>query len=661
MKKLSYLLLLIFSLSVAILRAQNHWTVSGSYRDQGVVYAEIVNNENAPADFYEVGAFIDGECRGAAEAGPQGQPYFFYLNIGGDPSQDNGKDITFKVYNKQTQKEYVLKPESDLKWASGNLAGNPNILFKLYLTVPTAIALPANIELNVGETLNLRQLVSVTPADAVLPEGKLNWSLGNYPNVASIDANDVLTALVPIENAELYLRLSNNPSDTSRVETMTYLTIIDPVVLMDHFDIDIGETIRDKVTDIVLTPQPADATIDVDKISVEVKPVSGLPDGWNFADVIPEAGDQTGLRFSATPLLPGKATVVVSYDGQPAGSKDIDVGMPFSVKEGWQWITLTNTSIGAGELKNVFGTGLVEIRSQGELLYNDPQSGYFGSISETGIRQNECYKVKMTENRSYILYGTNLNLNASTASLGKGWTWIHSPYNYDRRLADVLLGSFTEGDRVVSKNDGFAEYSAGRWQGTLSLMRAGEGYMFFNGGGNETLLSYPGEAQMTQGNDAAAKSATMDAEWNYDAAGFSDNMSMVAQLKDVGYPDNYTIGAFVGNECRGEGKAIDGHLFITIHGNLGEKVNFVARNKATNECFTVEENVVLQRNLGSIHHPFLLNLGNQTTGIEAVTPNLSTRQSRSWNLQGVEMPVGTPQKSVRLMRHSDGTTLKIAK
>lgn len=660
MKKLliSSIILLV---SVCGLKAQTHWTVAGSYRDQGVVYAEIVNNENAPADFYEVGAFIDGECRGAAEAGPQGQPYFFYLNIGGDPSLDNGKDITFKVYNKQTQKEYVVKPESDLKWASGNLAGNPNILFKLYLTVPTAIALPANIELNVGETLNLRQLVSVTPADAVLPEGKLNWSLGNYPNVASIDGNDVLTALVPIENAELYLRLSNNPSDTSRVETMTYLTIIDPVVLMDHFDIDIGETIRDKVTDIVLTPQPADATIDVDKISVEVKPVSGLPNGWNFAEVTPEPGDQTGLRFSATPILPGKATVVVSYDGQPAGSKDIDVGMPFSVKEGWQWITLTNTSIGAGELKNVFGTGLVEIRSQGELLYNDPQSGYFGSISETGIRQNECYKVKMTQNRSYILYGTNLNLNASTASLGKGWTWIHSPYNYDRRLADVFLGSFTEGDRVVSKNDGFAEYSAGRWQGTLSLMRAGEGYMFFNGGGNETMLSYPGEAQMTQGNDAAAKSATMDAEWNYDAAGFSDNMSMVAQLKDVGYPDNYTIGAFVGNECRGEGKAIDGRLFITIHGNLGEKVNFVARNKATNECFTVEENVVLQQNLGSIHHPFLLNLGNQTTGIEAVNPNLSTRQSRSWNLQGVEIPLGMPQKGVRLMRHSDGTTLKIAK
>ena len=655
MKKLSYLLLLILSLSVASLRAQSHWTVAGSYRDQGVVYAEIVNNENAPADFYEVGAFIDGECRGAAEAGPPRQPYFFYLNIGGDPSQDNGKDITFKVYNKQTQKEYVLKPESDLKWASGNLAGYMNILFKLYLTVPTAITLPANIELNVGETLNLRQLISVTPADAVLPEGKLNWSLGNYPNVASIDGNDVLTAQQSITSAELWLFLDDN------VTAMANLTINDPVIPLDHFDINVGETIRGKESAIALTPQPADATIDAAKISVEVKPVSGLPDGWNFADVIPEAGDQTGLRFSATPILPGKATVVVSYDGQPAGSKDIDVGMPFSVKEGWQWITLTNTSIGAGELNNVFGTGLVEIRSQGELLYNDPQSGYFGSISETGIRQNECYKVKMTENRSYILYGTNLNLNASTASLGKGWTWIHSPYNYDRRLADVLLGSFTEGDRVVSKNDGFAEYSAGRWQGTLSLMRAGEGYMFFNGGGNETLLSYPGEAQMTQGNDAAAKSATMDAEWNYDAAGFSDNMSMVAQLKDVGYPDNYTIGAFVGNECRGEGKAIDGRLFITIHGNLGEKVNFVARNKATNECFTVEENVVLQRNLGSIHHPFLLNLGNQTTGIEAVTPNLSTRQSRSWNLQGVEMPVCTPQKSVRLMRHSDGTTLKIAK
>lgn len=660
MKKQLFLLLVLL-MSVASLSAQSHWTVAGSYRDNPmIIEASFITNVNYSITVYEFGAFIDGECRGTAVYSGGRLPSI-QLFIGGDANLDQGKTITFKVYNSQTYQEFVITPERELTWVSGDNVGSYNLPFLFYLTVPTAIALPQRIELNVGETLNLRQLVSVTPADAVLPEGRLNWSLGNYPNVASIDANDVLTALVPVVDAELYVRLSNNAMDTSKVETMTYLTINNPVIPLDHFDIDVGETISDKVTTIVLTPQPADANIDINKLSLKVTPAIEIPNGWNFADVTPEPGDQTGLRFSMTPVLPGKATVTVSYDGQAAGSKEIDVGMPFSLNEGWQWITLTNANIGAVELKDVFGTGLVEIRSQRELLYNDPQSGYFGSISETGIRQNECYKVKMTENRSYILYGTNLNLNASTASLGKGWTWIHSPYNYDRRLADVLLGSFTEGDRVVSKNDGFAEYANGRWQGTLSLMRAGEGYMFFNSGGNETLLSYSGEALMAQGNDAAAKSATMDAEWDYDSAGFSDNMSMVAQLKDVGYPDNYTIGAFVGNECRGEGKVINGRLFITVHGNQGEMVNFVARNKATNECFTVEENVVLQQNLGSIRQPIMLNLGNQTTGIDAVKSNLSTEHSRNWNLQGVELPVNTPQKGVRIVHLSDGTTLKIAK
>ena len=660
MKKQLFLLLVLL-MSVASLSAQSHWTVAGSYRDNPmIIEASFITNVNYSITVYEFGAFIDGECRGTAVYSGGRLPSI-QLFIGGDANLDQGKTITFKVYNSQTYQEFVITPERELTWVSGDNVGSYNLPFLFYLTVPTAIALPQRIELNVGETLNLRQLISVTPADAVLPEGRLNWSLGNYPNVASIDANDVLTALVPVVDAELYVRLSNNAMDTSKVETMTYLTINNPVIPLDHFDIDVGETILDKVTTIVLTPQPADANIDIDKLSLKVTPATEFPNGWNFADVTPEPGDQTGLRFSMTPILPGKATVTVSYDGQAAGSKEIDVGMPFSLNEGWQWITLTNANIGAGELKDVFGTGLVEIRSQRELLYNDPQSGYFGSISETGIRQNECYKVKMTGKRSYILYGANLNLNASSASLSKGWTWIHSPYYYDRQLADALIGSFNEGDCVVSKNDGFAEYSAGRWQGSLSLIRAGEGYMFFNSSGNEAVLNYQGEGLMAQGNEASAKSMTIDAEWSYDAAGFSDNMSMVAQLKDVGYPENYTIGAFVGNECRGEGKVINGHLFITVHGNQGEMVNFVARNKATNDCFTIEENVVLQQNLGSIRQPIMLNLGNQTTGIDAVKSNLSTEHSRNWNLQGVELPVNTPQKGVRIVHLSDGTTLKIAK
>lgn len=654
MKKLliSSIILLV---SVCGLKAQTHWTVSGSYADQGVVFAKIVNNENAPAEFYEVGAFIDGQCRGAAEAGPQGQPYFFYINIGGDPSQDNGKDITFKVYNKQTHKEYVVKPESDLKWASGTIAGSMNLLFELYLTVPTAISLPTNIELNVGETINLRQLISVTPADAVLPEGKLDWSLGNYLGIASIDDNDVLTALVPVTNADIFLFLS------SGVMAMTYLTINDPTIALDRFDVDVEEAVCGKVSAITLTPHPADATIDVSKINVEMKSVSGLPDGWNFAEVIPEVGDPSGLHYNMTPVLPVKAAVTVLYDGQIAGSKDIVVGMPFNLKEGWQWITLTNTGIGASELENVFGTGLVEIRSQEELLYNDPQSGYFGLISESGIRQNECYKVKMAESRSNILYGGMFSLNASTVSLGKGWTWIHSPYYYDRRLTDVLSGNFSEGDRVVSKDEGFAEYTNGNWQGTLSLIRAGEGYLFFNNSGNETVLNYKSEALMGQGNEAAAKSMDLGIDWDYDPSGFYDNMSMVAQMKGIELSGNYTLGAFVGDECRGEGKVVDDRVFVTVHGKMGEKVNFVVRNIATGESFTVDDKVMLQPNAGSVEVPVVLNVGSSPTRIDAFPTSDSVRQDKVWNLQGVKMPVGLPLKGVHVVHLSDGTKMKIAK
>ena len=57
----------------------------------------------------------------------------------------------------------------------------------------------------------------------------------------------------------------------------------------------------------------------------------------------------------------------------------------------------------------------------------------------------------------------------------------------------------------------------------------------------------------------------------------------------------------------------------------------------------------------------IMELNIVATGIELVGTTIKEIIIEQLNLQGVEIPVSTPQKGVRIMRHSDGTTLKIAK
>ena len=65
-----------------------------------------------------------------------------------------------------------------------------------------------------------------------------------------------------------------------------------------------------------------------------------------------------------------------------------------------------------------------------------------------------------------------------------------------------------------------------------------------------------------------------DRMWDYDHTKFASNMTVVATLDNLEDGDRYTIGAFVGDECRGEGRFIDGLAFITIHSDGGEEVKF---------------------------------------------------------------------------------------
>jgi hypothetical protein len=209
----------------------------------------------------------------------------------------------------------------------------------------------------------------------------------------------------------------------------------------------------------------------------------------------------------------------------------------------------------------------------------------------------------------------------------------------------------------VSKNDGFAVWNNGSWTGNLNKLKKNEGYLIYcpeaNGNGAFSL-SFNAEQAMTQPtDDASGARAASKSVWSYDHSLFANNMSMIAELKNVDEASHYTIGAFVDGECRGEGVVIDGRAFITVHGNTGEDVSFRLHNELTGEFFDVAETVKSQAMLGTLTAPVALTAPAITTGISRVTN--AEQQAESYDLLGRK----TVNSKITLRRMADGTVRKV--
>ena len=69
---------------------------------------------------------------------------------------------------------------------------------------------------------------------------------------------------------------------------------------------------------------------------------------------------------------------------------DVTVKEKIEIPTGWSWISLTSGT----HTTNI--NGLVEARSQTQLVYNDPSYGYFGDF-EMMNPNAEAYKLNMEE------------------------------------------------------------------------------------------------------------------------------------------------------------------------------------------------------------------------------------------------------------------------
>ncbi len=406
---------------------------------------------------------------------------------------------------------------------------------------------------------------------------------------------------------------------------------------------------------ITLTPDPADA--DINWADFPVKVDFDRDNRWNTIKLTDNGNGKTS--YSAE--MPGL------YSVAPVGGADpkyFEVPYKSVQASGWQWCSNPYGRIdNEGNLfSKVFGDDFAEARTFNDLLINDPSWGLFGTMLNGGILQDEMYKLKMNGAHTGFIYGGDLDDILLEQPLSEGWNWIGSPFFFDRILIRAIsTGSLVKNMVIASKSDGSAEWDGTKWVGDLTAIKKGQGYLVYLPSGSRTL-AFEDEFEYDPGNDSpivgAPHHTAFSSPWQYDHTQFADNMTMVATVEGIVDTDRYTIGAFVGDECRGEGEFIDGLAFITVHGNVGEQVTFRLHDSYMGEFFDIDQKVTSKTRLGSLDAPVRLSSQGFTDGISTVHVDNGisgeTYDANGRHLNGL-------QRGINIIRQSDGTVRKVIK
>lgn len=544
-----------------------------------------------------------------------------YVEVIGSTVLDGVLTFQFQ-FNAVPQEEYYLQAVIDHDFLSGLV--KLNVVQKVESI--TLSETEKRLWINADESLQFYIDVKITPDNATNKRYTVESSANDVVSVESDPAgNSYNFYAIGKGEATLTFRSEDNP-DAVVTCVVTVKRRVNSIALENVP----SELYNDgEPCNAMLVYSPSDADIDINALSYEIRTNGpSYPYEWSLMDITLQDAVEGAIPVEITPRsLCSGVSIVFSYD-KSVEEESMDylesavqtsVCEKLTLGEGWNWISLISDEYAFKGMNEV----LVEARSKNALVYNDPAWGLFGSLSIMGT--NEAYKVNIMEGvNAYDIYLTGNQILSTDGSIAdktfaKGWNWVSYPYEYSYPVTEIFAPSkFAEGDVILSKSGGFVTLTDGVWEGTLSSLNPNEGYMIYSNNAQGFTLSMPGRFTLEQGyfanNGAAQAAAIKRSVWNYDDSRFANTMAVIAKI-DVDDCNSYTVGAFVGDECRGEGEFVNGKAYISVAGEMGEVVTFRLCDKWTGEFIDVTTELTFTDMAGTAKAPVLMGVLDGTTGI----------------------------------------------
>lgn len=289
--------------------------------------------------------------------------------------------------------------------------------------------------------------------------------------------------------------------------------------------------------------------------------------------------------------------------------------LKINLTEGWSWISVNTNDSGVKDPNLFFESALNNIK---QIIGKNSELTNTGNKLEGNLSTIEptTYKIKSNSDCEIIINANVLEPEEFPINLKTGWNWI--PYIPVVNLnIDDAFDNFTPSENdVIKSHTQFSIYSNGKWNGTLKALAPNKGYLYYSN--NPTILHYSPSRAGIKSEDTQ----NLESFSNFTASPslYPHNMTIVAKVfrdDKEALEGVYTVAAFCGNECRGTGIYENDLLYITIHGNYGDKINFVAKENSTNEDWEiVETNELSEIHLGNTSEPFKLNIYSETTSID---------------------------------------------
>ena len=539
-------------------------------------YDYVRNDGTCP---FTVVAYVDGEERGSVnsflhhivvENGYRHDDAFMMLPVAFSPA-DAGKDVRYHVIDEERSITFLPAVSSVCGTAS---VGQPSSPLAIDIIRPTGITMDASVTLYEGIPTVLPYTLSPANATPVMPVCDYDT------NVLEVDALAGTVTGLSITAADTPVSLTIHVGSMSATTAVTIVSAI-PLEKLTLTQTSVAMASGASVT-LKATPSPANASIDVRKLSVSFTDPLTLAEGWTWMESTTPAVADGSVAFTLTARCTGNGSVSLAYNDQTMATADVAVGLAVNFAEGWSWMSIPACDrLGTLQsISEVFGTAFVEARgSKGDIWLRDNARLYGTATSMQGrmVQLHLDGTDKMAQT-SMILQ--NIAFPSNEVLLEDGWTMLFYPYEIAYTLQYLTeatdLVRYIEVGTTIHAQTAFAELTDDGWKGTLTTLEPGVGYLIHTDDWGYSI-EWPAGSQLSQdgvyvetNEDDRNASPAIDLP----VRRFADNMSLVAEDFGETAGSGNVVMAFVGDECRGIGHRIDGRWFITVHGTKGETVTF---------------------------------------------------------------------------------------
>ena len=342
-----------------------------------------------------------------------------------------------------------------------------------------------------------------------------------------------------------------------------------------------------------------------------------------------------GADSTLTTVTFGQDLMFGNFNTPAIWTRSDDVEQLIPIHQNWNWIAF-GVEPESSHLDHVFNE-LAEwqmlIKSRNAFNdYNGVEWGDDGTL--TTLKANEMYKLKVTRlpitqqvapNRQIAVSGRQPEAKSMPVILEQGWNWIaYSPLT-TMTVDEALAAASPRMGDILKSQTGVAIYDTNGWEGTLTSLESGRGYMYYSTDSQQKSFVYPtAKAAMSRVRSMKAQRRAPEDLRIFKPIGpslYPNNMTMVIQLNNGDeVVDTCEVAAFVDDECRGAIRANGKGLYYLVVAGDGAGQPMMLSTCLRGEIIVIDDTqqFVSDGNIGTSWEPYVIDLRNLSNGIRTI-------------------------------------------